>query len=66
MGQLRAYWGILFRSWWLVVALGVVGAAAGYGFSVSQAPLYRSSAKLYVMPARPDQGITYYSQNVVR
>ena len=49
-----------------MVALAVAGAAAGYGFSVAQSPLYRSSAKLYVMPARPDQGITYFSQNVVR
>lgn len=66
MEQLRSYWEVVARRWWLIVALALAGAASGYGFSKLQEPLYRSSARLFVMPARPDHGNTYYSQNVVR
>lgn len=66
MAQLKPYWDIVRRRWLLVVALAVVGAAAGYGFSKLQEPVFRSSAKLYVMPARPDYGNILFIQNVVR
>lgn len=66
MEQLKTYWYILTKRWWLVLALAVLGAAAGYGLSKTQEPVFRSSARLYVMPARPDHGTTYYTQNIVR
>ena len=66
MEQLTTYWSALLARWWLIGALAVAGAAAGFLFSSLQTPLYRSSAKLYVMPAKPDQGVTYFTQNVVR
>lgn len=66
MAQFKTYLDILRRRWWLVVVLAVVGAAAGYGFSKLQEPIFRSSAKLYVMPARPDYGNTLFIQNVIR
>jgi len=64
--QLTSFWNALLARWWFVVALALAGAAAGYLFSSLQTPLYRSSGKLYIMPAKPDQGVTYFSQNVVR
>ncbi len=66
MAQLNTYWDILRRRWLIIVALAVVGAAAGFGFSKLQEPIFRSSAKLYVMPARPDYGNILFIQNVVR
>lgn len=66
MAQLKTYLDILRRRWLLIIALAVVGAAAGFGFSKLQEPVFRSSAKLYVMPTRPDYGNILFIQNVVR
>ncbi|MBI2886141.1 MAG: hypothetical protein HYY02_02920 [Chloroflexi bacterium] len=66
MEQLIGYWRILARRWWLILALTVLAAGSAYAFSSLQERVYRSSARLYVMPARPDHGTTYYSQSVVR
>ena len=66
LAQLTPYWAILRRRWAIVVTLVVVGGAAGFGFSKLQEPTFRSSAKVYLMPARPDYGTTLTIQNVVR
>lgn len=66
MALLQYYPRVLLSRWWLVVTLALAAAAAGYALSVSQGTVYRSAAKLYLMPARPDQGNVYFSQTVVR
>jgi capsular polysaccharide biosynthesis protein len=66
MAAFKTYWLTLRRRWLIVVALAVAGALAGFGFSKLQEPVFRSSAKLYVMPTRPDYGNILFIQNVVR
>ncbi len=63
---LRDYLSILLKRWWVFLLAGAVGAAAAYGFSKAQQPLYRSSTQIYVMPARPDYGNALFVTTIVR
>lgn len=38
--------GMLLRRWWLVLAAGILGTLAGFGFSVLQEPVYRGQASI--------------------
>lgn len=64
--QLREYWAVLRRSWRVVLLAGLVGAAGAYAYSKLETPIYRSSARVYVMPVKPDFGNVMFIQNVVR
>ncbi|MBM2826780.1 MAG: lipopolysaccharide biosynthesis protein [Dehalococcoidia bacterium] len=64
--ELIEYWHALAKRWWMILLVAFVAAAAAYSFSKLQEPIFRSSAKLYVMPARPDYGNALFSQAVVR
>ena len=64
--QLREYWTILRRAWWLILVAGLVAGAAAYAYSKLEARVYRSSARVYVMPVKPDFGNVMFIQNVVR
>lgn len=63
---IREYVKIVVKRWWLLVLLAAVGAAAAYGYSKLEQPLYRATAKLYVTPFRPDYGVTLVIQNLIR
>ncbi len=57
--QFQQYLRILWRRGWIMVALAVLTAAAAFGFSLivrERAPLYKSTAKVLVQPARSDWG----------
>ena len=45
---LHDYWDILRRSWLLVVATTVAGAAAALGLSLLMTPVYQAQAQLFV------------------
>lgn len=64
--ELRQYWAVLSKGWMVVVIVAFVASLSAYAYSKLQQPIFRSSAKLYVMPARPDYGNVLFSQNVVR
>jgi capsular polysaccharide biosynthesis protein len=53
---LNDYFRILRQRGWLIVLLAVLTAGAAFGFSRIQTPVYESSLKLLVRPARSDFG----------
>ena len=59
--ELREYWRALTKRWWLIFLVALAAAGSAYAFSKLQEPVFRSSAKLYVMPARPDYGNALFS-----
>jgi capsular polysaccharide biosynthesis protein len=64
--QLRDYWDVLRKQWLVILVIGFIGAAAAYGYSKWETTVFRSSAKLYVMPVKPDYGNSMFIQSVVR
>ncbi|MFN8533110.1 MAG: polysaccharide biosynthesis tyrosine autokinase [Dehalococcoidia bacterium] len=64
--QLRDYGRVIARRWWIILLFALAGAATAYGVSKLETPMYRSSAKLYVSPVRPDYGLTLVIQNLIR
>lgn len=64
--QIRDYWRVLSRRWWILVLVALVTSATAYGYSKSQQVLFRSSATLYVTPRRYDYGLTMVIQNLMR
>lgn len=64
--QLRDYGRVIAKRWWLFLLLALVGAGTAYGLSKLETPLYRSTARLYVSPFRPDYGLTMVIQNLIR
>ncbi|MBI2862844.1 MAG: hypothetical protein HYX89_08480 [Chloroflexi bacterium] len=64
--ELREYWQALSRRWWVVLIALVAAAGASYGFSRAQEPVYRSTTRLMVTPARPDAGQTIAAENLIR
>ena len=64
--QIKDYWAVVSKRWWIFVLVAVVAATTAYVYSKMQQPLFRSTAKLYVTPARPDYGVTLFVQNLIR
>lgn len=59
--QLQEYVRILWRRGWLIVLLAAVTAGSAFAFSKIQEqrnPVYESTIKLLIQPARPDLGAT--------
>ena len=54
--ELSNYFRILRQRGWLILLLMVLTAAAAYGFSKVQTPVYQSSLRLLVRPSRTDFG----------
>lgn len=46
--ELRTYWRMLAKNWWIVVAGALVGLLLGLGASALMTPRYESTATLYV------------------
>lgn len=64
--ELRDYWQVFAKRWWVFILCVLVAGGAAYGFSRGQQPIYRSSAKIYVSPARPDLGLTLVIKDIIR
>jgi len=64
--QLRDYLAVIVKRWWAFLLVTAIAAGTAYGYSKVQQPIFRSSAKLYIMPARPDYGNVMFTQTVVR
>lgn len=65
--QLRDYWQVLSKRWWLIV---LVAAAATIGSVVwskfIETPIYRATIRLDVSPSRYDYGLTLVIDNLLR
>lgn len=54
--ELGDYVRVLRQRGWLIILLALLTAAAAFGFSKMQTPVYKSSLKLLVSPSRTDFG----------
>jgi capsular polysaccharide biosynthesis protein len=63
--ELSDFFRIVRQRGWLLVLLALVGAASGYVFSRLQTPIYKSSMKLTVQPARTDFGLTQSAKTLL-
>src|SRR3990172_3041181 len=64
--QIRDYWQVFAKRWWLVLLVGAVAGAVAFGYSRVQTPLYRSNAFMLVSPSRFDYGLTLVIKNLLR
>lgn len=65
MIQFRDYVNVLLRRWWVIALIGFAAAAAAYGVSKLQTPLFRASATYNVITSRYDQGLTLQLPSVM-
>ena len=59
--QLQEYARILWRRGWIIILLAIITASSAFAFSKIQEqrnPVYKSTVKLLIQPARPDLGAT--------
>lgn len=54
--ELADYIRILRHRWWVIPLMMMLTAAAAFGFSKIQTPVYESSLRLLVLPSRTDFG----------
>lgn len=64
--ELTDYLRILRQRGWLILLLAVLTAAAAFGFSQMQTPVYESSLRLLVQPARTDFGQAQAAKTLLR
>lgn len=65
--DLREYGRVLIRRGWIVIVVAIIGAAAAYGFSRIQTPIYRSTITLSAEPSRTtDYGQSLAIKNLLR
>lgn len=64
--ELRAYFEILRRRGWIIVATAVVAAALAFGLSLVQTKTYRATARISAVPARPDWGLGNSAKDLLR
>lgn len=60
------YIAIIRRRGWLILLLAVLTSAAAFGFSKIQTPIYQSSLRMLVQPARTDFGQAQAAKQLLR
>ncbi len=63
--QLRDYWVIFSKRWWLIVLVAAAAVASSYLYSKLQTPVYRAEVQLTVAPSRLDYGLTLVIDNLL-
>lgn len=63
--ELQDYLQIVKRRWWIVVMTALIAAASAFVFSRLQTPIYKSSMKLTIQPARTDFGQTQAAKQLL-
>jgi capsular polysaccharide biosynthesis protein len=64
--ELRAYLGVLRRRGWVIVVVAVLAAALAFGASLVQTKVYRATARISAVPARPDWGLGNSAKDLLR
>ena len=64
--QLKEYAQIVLARWWLVAIVILSAGVASYLFTRLQTPLYRATASMTFIAARPDNGQTLAAQSLSR
>jgi capsular polysaccharide biosynthesis protein len=63
--QIRDYWVIFSKRWWLIVLVAAVACVSSYVYAKLQTPIYRSEVQLTVAPSRLDYGLTLVIDNML-
>lgn len=64
--ELRAYLDVLRRRGWIIVATAILAAALALGVSLVQTKIYRATARISAVPARPDWGLGNSAKDLLR
>lgn len=64
--ELRAYLDVLRRRGWIVLLVALVAAIATFGVSQVQTKIYRATARISAVPARPDWGLGNSAKDLLR
>ena len=64
--SIQEYIRIIRRRGWIVVIAAVLAAAAAYGISYLQKDVFRSTAYVSTVPARPDWGLGNTAKDLLR
>ena len=64
--ELTDYVRIVRQRGWIVLLVAVIAAASAFGFSKLQTPVYSTSTRLWVQPARPDWGLSNTLKDLLR
>lgn len=64
--ELGDYLAIIRRKGWLILLLAFLTSAAAFGFSKIQTPVYQSSLRMLVQPARTDFGQAQAAKQLLR
>jgi len=63
--QLRSYVAILVKRGWLVLLMALAGLLGAVALTRVQVPIYRSSIRLLVVPARYELGVSLAGKNLL-
>jgi capsular polysaccharide biosynthesis protein len=63
--NLQEFFDIARRRWWVVLLVALIAAASAFTFSRLQTPIYKSSMKLTIQPARTDFGLTQSAKTLL-
>lgn len=64
--EIKTYLKILRRRGWIILLTAIIAAAAAFGFSRLQEPLYRARILVSVLPARADWGLSNSTKDLLR
>ena len=64
--DLRAYLDIIRRRGWIIIAVAVLATVAAFGISRVQTKMYRATARISAVPARPDWGLGSSAKELLR
>lgn len=64
--QFREYWQVISKRWWIIAVVCVAAVAVTVAYSRIERPIFRSSIRLDVSPARYDYGLTMVIENLLR
>ena len=64
--ELGDYLRVIKQRGWLIILLALLTAAAAFGFSKLQTPVYQSSLRMLVQPARTDFGQAQAAKQLLR
>ncbi|MCX7707448.1 MAG: Wzz/FepE/Etk N-terminal domain-containing protein [Anaerolineae bacterium] len=64
--ELRAYLDILRRRGWIILATALLATVLAVGLSVVQTKIYRATARISAVPARPDWGLGNSAKDLLR